>query len=76
LIVSVCGRIFFHPELLARLANYVNLACCASDTAEFNIATGDSEVLTHWAGITPDGAPLALRSVKTSEIYALEWVRP
>jgi len=27
-------------------------------------------------GITPDGSPLVLRSVKTSEIYALEWVLP
>jgi hypothetical protein len=39
-----------------------------------NWIAGYHEISAHSAGVTPDGAPPALRSVKTSEIYAFEWV--
>jgi eukaryotic-like serine/threonine-protein kinase len=29
-----------------------------------------------WTGLTPDGAPLALRDISTYEIYALDWQLP
>jgi hypothetical protein len=31
---------------------------------------------TPWMGLAPDGAPLALRSHDTQELYALEWQAP
>ena len=29
-----------------------------------------------WTGLTPDGAPLALRDISTYEVYALDWQLP